>query len=66
MTDYEKAIRIAKEDGRVSISYLQCRLCLSYIEAGQIIDRMKEDGYISDKHKDKVYYIVNKYAIINE
>ena len=66
MTNYEKAIRIAKEDGKVSISYLQRRLCLSYIEAGQIIDRMKEDGYISDKHKDKVYYIVNKYAIINE
>ena len=66
MTNYEKAIRIAKEDGKVSISYLQRRLCLSYIEAGQIIDRMKEDGYISDKHKDKVYYIVNKYARINE
>ena len=66
MTNYERAIRIAKEDGKVSISYLQRRLCLSYYEAGQIIDRMKADGYISDKHKDKVYYIVNKYAIINE
>ena len=51
MTNYEKAIRIAKEDGKVCISYLQRRLCLSYLEAGQIIDRMKEDGYISDKRK---------------
>ena len=66
MTNYEKVIRIAKEDGKGCISYLQRRLCLSYIEAGQIIDRMKQDGYISDKRKDKVYYIVNKYAIINE
>ena len=60
MTDYEKAIRIAKEDGKVCISHLQRRLCLSYIEAGQIIDRMKEDGYISDKHKDGIYYPVKE------
>ena len=57
MTDYEKAIRIAKEDGKVSISYLQRRLCLSYFEAGQIIDRMKQDGYISDKRKDGIWYL---------
>ena len=60
MTNYEKAIRIAKEDGKVCISYLQRRLCLSYIEAGRIIDRMKEDGYISDKHKDGIYYQVKE------
>jgi DNA segregation ATPase FtsK/SpoIIIE-like protein len=59
MTDYEKAIRIAKEDGRVSISYLQRRLCLSYYEAGRIIDRMKEDGYISDKKKIGIYFVFN-------
>ena len=59
MTNYEKAIRIAKEDGKVSISYLQRRLCLSYVEAGRIIDRMKEDGYISDERKDGIYYVVN-------
>ncbi len=58
MTNYEKAIRIAKEDGKVSISYLQRRLCLSYIEAGQIIDRMKEDGYISDKNKMGIWYVM--------
>ena len=57
MTNYEKAIRIAKEDGKVSISYLQRRLCLSYYEAGQIIDRMKQDGYISDKRKDGIWYL---------
>ena len=66
MTDYEKAIRIAKEDGRVSISYLQRRLCLSYYEAGRIIDRMKEDGHISDKNKIGIYYMVNKYSIMSE
>ena len=60
MTNYEKAIRIAKEDGKVSISYLQRRLCLSYIEAGQIIDRMKQDGYISDKRKDGIWYLVKE------
>ena len=59
MTNYEKAIRIAKEDGKVCISYLQRRLCLSYIEAGQIIDRMKQDGYISDKNKIGIYYIMD-------
>ena len=59
MTNYEKAIRIAKVDGKVSISYLQRRLCLSYIEAGQIIDRMKADGHISDKRKDGIYYVFN-------
>ena len=60
MTDYEKAIRIAKEDGKVSISYLQRRLCLSYFEAGQIIDRMKQDGYISDKRKDGIWYLLKE------
>ena len=60
MTNYEKAIRIAKEGGKVCISYLQRRLCLSYIEAGQIIDRMKQDGYISDKHKEGIYYQVKE------
>ena len=60
MTNYEKAIRIAKEDGKVSISYLQRRLCLSYYEAGQIIDRMKAAGYISDKRKDGIYYQVKE------
>jgi DNA segregation ATPase FtsK/SpoIIIE-like protein len=59
MTDYEKAIRIAKEDGKVSISYLQRRLCLSYYEAGRIIDQMKEDGYISDKKKIGIYFVFN-------
>ena len=57
MTNYEKAIRIAKEDGKVSISYLQRRLCLSYCEAGRIIDQMKEDGYISDKKKIGIYFV---------
>ena len=66
MTDYEKAIRIAKEDGKVCISYLQRRLCLSYIEAGQIIDQMKQDGYISDKNKIGIYYMVNRYSIMSE
>ena len=60
MTNYEKATRIAKEDGKVSISYLQRRLCLSYIEAGQIIDRMKADGYISDKQKNGIWYRVKE------
>jgi DNA segregation ATPase FtsK/SpoIIIE-like protein len=59
MTNYEKAIRIAKEDGKVSISYLQRRLCLSYYEAGRIIDQMKEDGYISDKKKIGIYFVFN-------
>ena len=60
MTNYEKAIRIAKEDGKVCISHLQRRLCISYLEAGQIIDRMKEDGYISDKHKDGIWYLLKE------
>ena len=59
MTNYEKAIRIAKVDGKVSISYLQRRLCLSYFEAGRIIDQMKEDGYISDKKKIGIYFVFN-------
>ena len=60
MTNYEKAIWIAKEDGKVSISYLQRRLCLSYYEAGQIIDSMKADGYISDKRKIGIWYRVKE------
>ena len=60
MTNYEKAIRIAKEDGKVCISHLQRRLCLSYIEAGQIVDRMKADGYISDKRKDGIWYLLKE------
>ena len=60
MTNYEKAIRIAKEDGKVCISYLQRRLCLSYFEAGRIIDQMKEDRYISDKRKDGIWYLVKE------
>ena len=60
MTNYEKARRIAKEDGKVCISHLQRRLCISYLEAGQIIDRMKEDGYISDKHKDGIWYLLKE------
>ena len=60
MTNYEKAIRIAKEDGKVCISHLQRRLCLSYYEAGQIIYSMKADGYISDKRKDVIYYQVKE------
>ena len=60
MTNYEKAIRIAKEDGKVCISHLQRRLCLSYFEAGRIIDRMKEDGYISDKRKEGIWYLVKE------
>ena len=59
MTNYKKAIRIAKEDGKVCISYLQRLLCLSYYEAGQIIDRMKVDGYISDKNKIGIYFVFN-------
>ena len=59
MTNSEKAIRIAKEDGKACISYLQRRLCLSYIEAGKIIDRMKADGYISDKNKIGIYFVFN-------
>ena len=60
MTNYEKAIRIAKEDGKVCISHLQRRLCLSYLEAGKIIDRMKQDGYISDKQKNGIWYRVKE------
>ena len=60
MTNYEKAIRIAKEDGKVYISHLQRRLCLSYFEAGQIIDRMKQDGYISDKQKNGIWYLLKE------
>ena len=60
MTNYEKAIRIAKEDGKVCISHLQRRLCLSYFEAGQIIDRMKKDEYISDRHKDGIWYLMKE------
>ena len=60
MTNYEKAIRIAKEDGKVSISYLQRRLCLSYYEAGRMIDQLQQDGHISDKNKDGIYYQVKE------
>ena len=60
MTLYEQAVEMAKKGERVTISYLQRRLCISYLEAGQIIDRMKEDGYISDKHKDGIYYQVKE------
>jgi S-DNA-T family DNA segregation ATPase FtsK/SpoIIIE len=46
MTLYEQAVEMAKKGERVTISYLQRRLCISYLEAGKIIDQLKQDGYI--------------------
>lgn len=47
MTLYEQAVEMVKKGERVTISYLQRRLCISYLEAGKIIDQLKQDGYIS-------------------
>ena len=46
MTLYEQAVEMTKKGERVTISYLQRRLCISYLEAGKIIDQLKQDGYI--------------------
>ena len=54
MTLYEQAVEMAKKGEAVTISYLQRRLCISYLEAGKIIDQLKQEGYIYSypkKHK---------------
>ena len=46
MTLYKQAVEMAKKGERVTISYLQRRLCISYLEAGKIIDQLKQEGYL--------------------
>ena len=60
MMNYKKAVRIAKDDGKVGIACLQRHLSISYEEAKRIIVQMKADGYISDKHKEGIYYQVKE------
>lgn len=43
---YEEAVRIVKESGRASVSYLQRRLRIGYTRAARLIDRMEEDGIV--------------------
>lgn len=51
MTLYEQALEIAKKEGKVSISCLQRRLCLSYNEAGKILDKLKQDGHVNPQKR---------------
>ena len=49
MTQYKQAVEMAKKGEAVTISYLQRRLCISYHEAGKIIDQLKQEGYIPNR-----------------
>ncbi|BBM89880.1 DNA translocase FtsK [Spirochaetota bacterium] len=44
---FEEALALAKQDGKVSASYLQRRLRIGYNRAARLIETMQEKGYIS-------------------
>ena len=44
---YERALGLIREDGRVSISYVQRRLGIGYNRAADLIERMEREGVIS-------------------
>jgi len=43
---YDEAVRIVKESGRASVSYLQRRFRIGYTRAARLIDRMEEEGIV--------------------
>ncbi len=43
---YDEAVRIIKESGRASVSYLQRRLQIGYTRAARLMDRMEEEGVV--------------------
>lgn len=43
---YERALDLVQGQGRVSVSWLQRRLRVSYNRAAELIARMEEDGYV--------------------
>lgn len=48
---YKMAIKIIKEDGRTSISYLQRKLRIGYNKAASLIEKMEQDGILSSPDK---------------
>ena len=43
---YDEAVRIIKESGRASVSYLQRRFRIGYTRAARLVDRMEEEGIV--------------------
>ncbi len=54
---FEKAVRIAREKGEISTSYLQRKLRIGYSKAARLIDEMEEKGIVTapDGNKPRKY-----------
>lgn len=54
---FEKAVKLAKERGEISTSYLQRKLGIGYSKAARLIDEMEEKGLVTapDGNKPRKY-----------
>ncbi len=54
---FEKAVKLAKERGEISTSYLQRKLSIGYSKAARLIDEMEEKGLVTvpDGNKPRKY-----------
>lgn len=43
---YDEAVRLVKESGRASVSYLQRRFKIGYTRAARLMDRMEDEGIV--------------------
>lgn len=44
---YQEAVRIAKEAGKVSTSFLQRKMRIGYARSARIVEKMEEEGVVS-------------------
>jgi len=58
---YRKAVKIVLEDKKTSISYLQNKMGIRYIEAASLIVRMEKEGILSAPDRTGHRVIVCKY-----
>jgi len=56
---YEEALRIVRESGKASASYLQRRLQIGYNRAARIIEEMEERGVIGPANGSKAREVID-------
>lgn len=57
---YEAALKVVKEAGKASTSYLQRRLKIGYAQAARLLDKLEENGIISPADGAKPREILTK------
>ncbi len=55
---FEEAVRLAREEGKVSTMFLQRRLFIGYSRAKALIDEMQRQGIIGEYRGEGKPYLV--------